>query len=229
MNNTKSIFLSITLTTLIVGSVSYYFFYEDCQVDLVDFKPATLLDDRPSDEVVMPVDNVSAQPLATGTLSYYIPEMGIRFEYPAYATVTVNILEGTTGELLSGSVRLSQNTSVPYEGKSISFSGMTEDFSWPKGCDGGCTTGYSKIEGIYHYNRSTREGSILNVSHTLTTNDGTEAIILTEDEDLPSNTVIEAIINTNNSRFPGVSFRGGAKTPEDRALFESIIRSIEVE
>ena len=128
MQCTKSVIFTTLLTTLIVGGVSYVLFHKDTGVP--NITPTNIRpfvgDERLGSEPAVPVDT---PPVATSTLSYYIPEMGVRFEYPAYATVTAGTSEGTTGSILSGTIHLSgdQNTS-PEKGR-IFFRGMTEDFS----------------------------------------------------------------------------------------------------
>lgn len=154
--------------------------------------------------------------------TYYIPEMGVRFEYPTYATVTADVQPGTTGEMVVGVVQLKSE-------ERVMFSGLTPDYTKPRGGDITDTRGYfTDGDGVYYTHASDKAASTLPVAYTLETTSGGKAIVITDPEYAGPDGIM-AIINTKSTRFPGIAFSGSTKTPESRALFESIVRSVVLE
>ena len=151
MQCTKSVIFTALLTTLVVGGVSYTLLHKDIRVP--NITPTAIQpfvgDVRPNGKPTVPANT---QPVATSTLSYYIPEMGVHFEYPTYATVTVDILKGAMGNLLAGTIHLSHDQNTPSEVRGIIFSGLTPDYVYPKPMTSDITdtTGYhTDGDGLY--------------------------------------------------------------------------------
>lgn len=161
-------------------------------------------------------------PNLTEYKTYKNEEVGISFTYPdIFQRVDVRVSSGKTGKKFSGILEFEP-------GHSISFGGVTEDYSSPRGGSIKDTLGYEQRGEQYFVRFIWGDVHVVSVEMWDTSNEHTQALVMRDTEigHIFGAEGFAVFINIPNSEFQGIVFTPSSHDSKEVKILQEIIASI---